>query len=149
MLPLLSGRVLDQMADGARQTSGIRQEEQREALIDGGITYEEQYSLGTNLDNHGADCRISRSLSTRTLVYSTSPGGTAIAAATVEQPAEPTRPAFWSCDPGSRLPGRVVPYVLLMPAFKDRHPVTFLILLETRNPPVHALSDPTGLPATV
>jgi hypothetical protein len=59
VLPLLSGRVPDQMADGARGTSEITQEEQREALIDGGITYEEQYSLGTVLDNHGADCWIS------------------------------------------------------------------------------------------
>ena len=69
----------------------------------------------------------------------------AIAAATVEQPAEPTRPALRRCNPGSRLPGWVVPHMLLMPTFENSHPVTFLIPMEARDSPVHALSDTSGL----
>jgi hypothetical protein len=65
VLPLILDRVPDQMADGARGTSGTKQEKQRDALIDGSTTSEEQYSLGAAaVNNHEADCRISRSMST-------------------------------------------------------------------------------------
>jgi hypothetical protein len=148
------------MADGARETSGMTQEEQGDALMRLVRTRDstrwapfwtpakqaagshDPGQLGGLSYSTSPDIRLSDDSGTGQSVANV---GTAIAAATVEQPAEPTRPAFWSRDPGSRLPGGVMPDVLLMPAFKDRHPVTFLILLETGNPPVHALSDPTGL----
>src|SRR3954454_15395283 len=58
------------------------------------------------------------------------------AQATDQPGAEPAVSTFAGHHPGTLLPGRIVPHVLIVTALELRHPVTLLVLMETDDEPL-------------